>query len=102
MPKFRTLDDVDPRGKRVLVRVDFNVPMQNGEVTDATRIERACETTQRISGPGSHYACLSRELAGLRASGGPPPLIPSRPDRPPEREGGASPGRQSRLAPALF
>jgi len=33
---FRTLDDVDVKGKRVLLRVDLNVPMENGRVTDAT------------------------------------------------------------------
>src|SRR5437879_1971370 len=36
---FRTLDDVDVKGKRVLLRVDLNVPMDNGRVTDATRLE---------------------------------------------------------------
>ena len=40
MPKFRTLDDIDVRRKRVLLRADLNVPMKNGIVTDATRIER--------------------------------------------------------------
>ena len=40
MPKFRTLDDIDVRGKRVLLRADLNVPMKNGVLTDATRIER--------------------------------------------------------------
>ncbi len=59
MPKFRTLDDVDPRGKRVLVRVDFNVPMQNGEVTDATRIERACETLEELVRKGGKVVVLS-------------------------------------------
>jgi len=59
MPRFRTLDDVDPRGKRVLVRVDFNVPMQNGEVTDATRIERACETLEELAGKGAKVVVLS-------------------------------------------
>ena len=49
----RTLDGVDVRGKRVLVRVDFNVPMQNGEVTDATRIERAAETLEELVGKGA-------------------------------------------------
>ena len=37
---FKTLDDVDVSGKRVLLRVDLNVPMEDGRVTDATRIER--------------------------------------------------------------
>jgi phosphoglycerate kinase len=59
MAKFRTLDEVDPRGKRVLVRVDFNVPMQDGEVTDATRIERACETLEELAGKGAKVVVLS-------------------------------------------
>jgi len=46
MPKssFKTIDSIDVSGKRVLVRVDLNVPMKNGKVTDATRIERAAPT----------------------------------------------------------
>ena len=41
---FKTIDSTDMAGKRVLVRVDLNVPMKNGKVTDATRIERAVPT----------------------------------------------------------
>jgi 3-phosphoglycerate kinase len=37
VPKFRTLDDLDVRGKRVLLRADLNVPVKDGLVTDATR-----------------------------------------------------------------
>ena len=42
---FRTLDDLDVKGKRVLVRADLNVPVAEGKVTDATRIERGMMTT---------------------------------------------------------
>jgi phosphoglycerate kinase len=59
MPAFRTLDGVDVKGKRVLVRVDFNVPMQNGEVTDATRIERASVTLEELIGKGARVVALS-------------------------------------------
>ena len=46
-------------GKRVLVRVDFNVPMQDGEVTDATRIERAATTLKELSDKGAKVIALS-------------------------------------------
>jgi phosphoglycerate kinase len=59
MPNFRTLDGVDVRGKRVLVRVDFNVPMQDGEVTDDTRIERAAATLEELVGKGAKVVVLS-------------------------------------------
>lgn len=46
---FLTLDDADVAGKRVLVRVDLNVPMENGAVTDATRLERILPTLHELS-----------------------------------------------------
>ena len=49
MTAFRTLDDADLRGRRVLVRIDLNVPMENGRVTDATRIERIVPTIREIA-----------------------------------------------------
>ena len=56
---FKTLDALDVEGKRVLVRVDFNVPMQNGEVTDATRIERAARTLTELADAGAKVVALS-------------------------------------------
>jgi len=59
MPKFRTLDDLNVAGKRVLVRCDLNVPMKDGKVTDATRIERSAETLKELSGKGAKVIVLS-------------------------------------------
>src|SRR5450755_2406830 len=59
MPDFRTLDDVDVKGKRVLLRVDLNVPMENGRVTDATRLERITPTINEISGKGGKVILLA-------------------------------------------
>ena len=56
---FKTLDALDAKGKRVLVRVDFNVPMQDGEVTDATRIERAATTLKQLADAGAKVIALS-------------------------------------------
>ena len=56
---YKTLDDLDVCGKRVLVRVDFNVPMKDGEVTDATRINRALPTIQELSKKGAKVLLLS-------------------------------------------
>src|SRR5437764_3556229 len=58
MPAFRTLDDVDVKGKRVLLRVDLNVPMENGRVTDTTRLERIAPTILEISGKGGKVILL--------------------------------------------
>jgi phosphoglycerate kinase len=59
MDKFRTLDQVDVKGKRVLVRVDLNVPVENGVVTDATRIERAAPAITEIADTGGKVILLS-------------------------------------------
>jgi phosphoglycerate kinase len=56
---FRTLDDVDVKGKRVLLRVDLNVPMENGRVTDLTRLERVAPTITEISDKGGKVILLA-------------------------------------------
>jgi phosphoglycerate kinase len=59
MPAFRNLDDVDLRGKRVLVRVDLNVPAELGTVEDATRIERMAPTVREIADKGGKVILVS-------------------------------------------
>src|SRR5580658_6081346 len=56
---FRTLDDADVAGKRVLLRVDLNVPTENGRVTDKTRIERVAETMKEIADKGGKVVLLA-------------------------------------------
>jgi phosphoglycerate kinase len=56
---FRTLDDVDVNNKRVLLRVDLNVPMENGQVTDRTRIERIAPTITEIADKGGKVILLA-------------------------------------------
>ncbi len=56
---FRTLDDADVSGKRVLLRVDLNVPTENGRVTDTTRIERVASTIEEIAGKGGKVILLA-------------------------------------------
>ena len=56
---FRTLDQADVKGKRVLLRVDLNVPMENGKVSDATRIERVAPTIAEIAGKGGKVILLA-------------------------------------------
>ena len=56
---FRTLDDLDVKGKRVLVRADLNVPVKDGVVTDATRITRQAPTIKELADKGAHVIVLS-------------------------------------------
>src|SRR5579871_6762689 len=56
---FRTLDDADVRGKRILLRVDLNVPTENGRVTDTTRIERVAGTIEEIAKKGGKVILLA-------------------------------------------
>jgi phosphoglycerate kinase len=59
MTAFRTLDQAKLSGKRVLVRLDLNVPMENGKVTDATRIERQAPTVTESADKGGKVILLS-------------------------------------------
>ncbi|NDV85883.1 phosphoglycerate kinase [Aurantimonas aggregata] len=59
MTVFKTLDDVDVAGKRILLRVDLNVPMQDGEVGDTTRIERILPTIRELVDKGGRVILLA-------------------------------------------
>ncbi|MFT4936841.1 MAG: phosphoglycerate kinase [Pseudoalteromonas distincta] len=56
---FKTLDDADLSGKRALVRVDFNVPMHEGEVSDDTRLQAAVPTIQKLRQGGAKVVLLA-------------------------------------------
>src|ERR1700744_1548857 len=56
---FRTLDDLDVKGKRVLVRADLNVPMADGKVTDTLRIVRQAPTLRELAEKGARVIVLS-------------------------------------------
>ncbi|GBR51088.1 phosphoglycerate kinase [Acetobacter pomorum] len=56
---FSTLDTLDPKGKRILLRVDLNVPMKDGKVTDETRIERVVPTIRELAEKGGRVILLS-------------------------------------------
>jgi len=59
MASFKTLDDLELDGRTVLVRVDFNVPLRGGAVTDATRIERSLPSIEELAGRGARVVLMS-------------------------------------------
>jgi len=59
MTAFHTLDDAQVAGKRVLVRVDLNVPMDQGRVSDATRLDRILPTLRELSSKGAKVVLLA-------------------------------------------
>jgi phosphoglycerate kinase len=59
MPAFRTIDALEAKGKRVLVRADLNVPMKDGAVTDTARIDQAATTIRDLSAKGARVVVLS-------------------------------------------
>ena len=79
MPEFRTLDDGNFAGKRVLLRVDLNVPVKDGKVTDATRIERVVPTIRELSEDGAKVILLAHFG---RPKGEPDPSFSLRPIAP--------------------
>jgi phosphoglycerate kinase len=59
MPRFHTIDDLDVADKRVLLRADLNVPVKDGKVTDATRIERLAPTIEALAARGAKTVVMS-------------------------------------------
>ncbi len=59
MPSFRTLDDLNVRSKRVLLRADLNVPVRDGRISDATRIERLAPTIRELAEKGARVIIVS-------------------------------------------
>lgn len=59
LDKLKTIDDADVVGKRVLVRADLNVPMQNGVISDATRIERFLPTVRELTKRGARVVIMT-------------------------------------------
>lgn len=56
---FRTLDALNPAGRRVLLRADLNVPVHAGRITDFTRIERLCPTIRELASKGARVIVCS-------------------------------------------
>jgi phosphoglycerate kinase len=59
MPAFLTLDDVNVKDKRVVIRLDLNVPVADGVVTDTTRIDRVIPTLQELLKKGAAVIILA-------------------------------------------
>ncbi|MCC6765669.1 MAG: phosphoglycerate kinase [Deltaproteobacteria bacterium] len=73
---IRYIDELDLAGKRVFIRADFNVPLKNGAITDATRIEAALPTVRHALAGGAHVV-LASHLG--RPKGGPDPKLSLKP-----------------------
>lgn len=58
-PRFRTLGQLDANGKTVLVRVDFNVPVHNGKISDTSRIDRVKPTIDLLRGKGAKVVMMA-------------------------------------------
>jgi phosphoglycerate kinase len=59
MAAFRTLDQLEPAGKRVLLRADLNVPVRDGKISDLTRIERLVPTIRELADKGAKVIVCS-------------------------------------------
>lgn len=59
MKTFKTLDDLSPKGKKILLRADLNVPMLDGKISDATRLDRLAPTIRELADKGGRVILLS-------------------------------------------